>query len=46
MKGLYLIPDRIQIEESLALAKEYQAFYEYNDFFTAAVLDDREKQRN
>lgn len=45
MKGLYLIPDKSQIEETIALAKEYHACFEYNDFFTGAVLDDREKQK-
>lgn len=45
MKGLYLIPDKSQIEETIALAKEYHACFEYNDFFTGTVLDDREKQK-
>lgn len=45
MKGLYLIPDRSQIEESLALAKSNQAAFEYNDFYLAAVLDDKKKQK-
>ena len=44
MKGLYLIPDRTQIEESVRLAKDYQAAFEYNDFFLGAVLDDKAKQ--
>ncbi len=44
MKGLYLIPDRTNLEESLRLTKKYQANFEYNDFFMAAVLDDRRKQ--
>ena len=44
MKGLYLIPDRSRLEESLELTKIYQASYEYNDFFPAAVLDDKKKQ--
>ena len=44
MKGLYLIPDRNRLEESLELTKIYQANYEYNDFFLAAVLEDKKKQ--
>ena len=45
MKGLYLIPDRANVEESLALAKAYDANYEYNDFFLPSVLDDKGKQK-
>lgn len=45
MKGIYLIPDRANIEESLTLVKENNANYEYNDFFLPFVLDDKEKQR-
>lgn len=44
MKGLYLIPDRIRMEESLELVKKYHANYEYNDFFQGDILDDRKKQ--
>lgn len=44
MKGLYIIPDRTNLEESLRLTKKYQANFEYNDFFLAAVLEDRQKQ--
>lgn len=43
MGDIYLIPDRNRIEESLALAKEYGAYFEYNDFFSPAVLEDVEK---
>ena len=43
-KGIYLIPDRDTLSESEALRKEYHASYEYNDFFTAAVLEDRRRQ--
>lgn len=45
MKGIYLIPDRANIEESLVLAKENLAGFEYNDFFLPVVLDDKEKQQ-
>ncbi len=44
MKGLYLIPDRQNIEESLQLAKDVQASWEYNDFFMPAILEDKKKQ--
>lgn len=44
MTGLYLIPNRQNLEGSEILIKEYDAFWEYNDFFTAAVLDDKKEQ--
>lgn len=37
--GIYLIPDRDILFESETLRKEYNASYEYNDFYTAQVLD-------
>ena len=40
MNGIYLIPDANRIEESMVLAKEYGAYFEYNDFFAPTVLDD------
>lgn len=43
MQQLYMIPDRNKIEESLQLAKDYDAAFEYNDFYSPAVLEDREK---
>ena len=43
MKAVYLIPDRNRMEESMALAKKYGAYYEYNDFYSPAVLEDEEK---
>lgn len=43
MRELYLIPDRSNIEESLRLAAEYGTYFEYNDFFLPAVLDDEAK---
>lgn len=43
MGRLYIIPDRERMEESLALAEEYQAAFEYNDFFSPEVLDDPKK---
>lgn len=44
MKGLYLIPDKSNIEQSLHLIEEHQGACEYNDFFLAQVLDDKKKQ--
>lgn len=44
MKGLYLIPDKTNPEESIRLIEEYQAAYEYNDFFMPDILDDKKKQ--
>ena len=37
---LYIIPDFNNIEESLKLASEYNAAFEYNDFFEAEILAD------
>lgn len=45
MKSVYIIPKRDNIEESLHLSKEYNAYFEYNDFFIPAILDDEEKKR-
>ena len=43
MGQLYMIPDRNRMEESLELAKDYHAAFEYNDFFPPVVLDDKKK---
>lgn len=43
MKDVYLIPDRNRMEESMALAKKYGAYFEYNDFYSPTVLEDVEK---
>ncbi|MCH5200134.1 MAG: sugar phosphate isomerase/epimerase [Oscillospiraceae bacterium] len=40
MKQLLIIPDRKDIKQSLAIAEEYGAGFEYNDFFDPNVLDD------
>lgn len=45
MKKLLIIPKRDNIEESLRLSKEYNANFEYNDFFLPFVLDDEEKKK-
>lgn len=38
-----IIPDFNNIQESLALAEEYQAAFEYNDFFEPCVYSDEEE---
>lgn len=43
MGQLYMIPDRNRMEESLELAEDYHAAFEYNDFFSPMVLDDKKK---
>lgn len=43
MKKIYLIPDGTQLEESVKLAEQCGAGFEYNDFFLPAVLDDTQK---
>lgn len=40
MRQLLIIPDRKNIEQSLALSREYGVGFEYNDFFDPNVLDD------
>ena len=44
MRGVYLIPDRMHLEDTLRLAEQYQASFEYNDFFTSEVLNDKKRQ--
>ena len=44
MRGLYLIPNRAEINEFVELANAYGAYYEYNDFVMGEVLDDKKKQ--
>lgn len=43
MNGRYIIPDAGSIEESMQIAREYQAYFEYNDFFLPDLLDDEVK---
>lgn len=43
MKNLYCIPKLNSIEKYLAFSKEYNAGFEYNDFFLPDVLDDTTK---
>lgn len=40
MGGIYIIPKEATIRESMKLAEEYQACFEYNDFVFADILDD------
>lgn len=44
MRRLYVIPDRQHIEQSLQLVRAFQVCFEYNDFFSPRVLDDKKKQ--
>ena len=44
MQGLYFIPDKTCLEESLKLVEENHAAYEYNDFFLPHILDDKKIQ--
>ena len=44
MNQLYLVPDIQDIEHSVRLAEEYSCAFEYNDFYSPAVLDAPEKQ--
>ena len=44
MKGLYLIPDKGNLEQSIQLLEECQGAFEYNDFFLPSILDDQKKQ--
>lgn len=44
MTGLYLIPNQQNLEESVELIRDYNGFFEYNDFFSGAVLDDKKEQ--
>lgn len=44
MSKLYLVPDRKDMERMCALASEYGCAFEYNDFYTAKVMDDSQKQ--
>jgi sugar phosphate isomerase/epimerase len=39
MSKLYIIPDALHIEESLALAERYGAYFEYNDFYIPEVYE-------
>ena len=43
MKQMLIVPDRRDVEGSVALARDYDAGFEYNDFTTPDVLDDKEK---
>lgn len=42
-RNLYIIPDPLNIEESVKLSEQYNTGFEYNDFFFPALLDDEVK---
>ena len=42
MATLHLIPDPFRLNESFRLAESVGAAFEYNDFFSPALLDDRD----
>ena len=44
MGKISIIPDRQNMDCSIALAKEYNAAFEYNDFWKPDVLENRKKQ--
>lgn len=46
IKHKLIIPDKYNIEESLQLAEEYNCGFEYNDFFSPALLDDTTRLRD
>jgi len=46
MKQVLIIPDRNHLEDSLKLASEYGAGFEYNDFFSPELLDDERKRQD
>ena len=43
MKRILIIPDRQELDASVALAKKYGAGLEYNDFFQPEVLEEEQK---
>lgn len=45
MSQLYLIPSAKRLAESVALASQVQAHFEYNDFYSPALMDDPEACR-
>ena len=45
MKQVLIIPDRNALEDSVKLASQYGAGFEYNDFFAPDVLEEEEKRR-
>lgn len=45
MADVHIIPDPAQLEASCALAREFDACFEYNDFFVPTLLDDAARLR-
>ncbi len=43
MSSIYCIPNLSQIDKYMNFSKEYNAAFEYNDFFLPCVLDDEDK---
>lgn len=43
MDSIYLIPDVNNINKSITLAEKYNANFEYNDFFSPEILNDKDK---
>ena len=43
MSKYLIIPDRHHMDESLGMAKQYNLGFEFNDFFTPKMLDNKEK---
>ncbi len=44
MRGLYLIPDREHLEDSVALRESQGILWEYNDFMRPDILEDKKEQ--
>lgn len=45
MARVHIIPDASQLEASCELAREFDACFEYNDFFAPALMDDAARYR-
>ena len=43
MGKLYIVPDKLHIDECLKFAQDYHAAFEIHDFFSPVVLDDKLK---
>lgn len=46
MAAIHLIPDPTRLQQSVQLAQEFGACFEYNDFFDPALLDDDRRLRD
>ena len=45
MAAIHLIPDPARLEQSVQLAQEFGACFEYNDFYDPALLEDERRLR-